>query len=93
MDRFSQSMSGRLQSPDIISRFYFDWVLIMDFRFFFSMRSNLLHSDLHLRDGMRSKAKVNPERKHEETIKYVHSISHSELSLFAVFCLSREVTA
>ena len=30
----------------------------MDFRLLLSVRSNLLHSDLHLRDVTRSKAKV-----------------------------------
>jgi len=44
----------------------------MDFRSLLSVRSNLLRSDLPLRDVMQSKAEVNQERKHEEMISYMH---------------------
>mgnify|MGYP006890305337 FL=1 len=53
------------------------WVLIMDFRLLLSVRSNLLLSDFPLHDVMRSKSKVDQEKKHEEIIKYMHWLTFS----------------
>ena len=52
-------------------------VLIMDLLLLLSVSSNLLDSNLPLRDILWSKAKVNQERKHKEMIKSMHYLTFS----------------
>ena len=61
-------------------------VLFMEFRLLLSVRSNLLHSDLPLRDVMRSKAKVNQEKKHENIFNMQYPTFSTRLMIYHHYC-------
>ena len=50
------------------------------FVYMFSVRPIILQSDFPLRDVMRSKEKVNQERKYEEVNNYMHYLTFSNMT-------------